>query len=104
MKIIWAEPAISDLESIRDYIAKDSDLFACDFVEKSLKVVETLCELPCIGRHVPEIKDKDLREIIFKSNYRIIYRINENSVLIVAIIHAARNIRKTKSYPWDKTG
>ena len=34
MKIEWTEPSISDLQHIRDYIAKDSEYFAARFVEK----------------------------------------------------------------------
>jgi len=34
MKIEWTEPSISDLQHIRDYIAKDSEYFAARFIEK----------------------------------------------------------------------
>jgi hypothetical protein len=32
MKIEWTEPAISDLESIRDYIGRDSEYYASRFI------------------------------------------------------------------------
>lgn len=33
MKIEWTEPALSDLESIREYIRKDSEYYATRFVD-----------------------------------------------------------------------
>jgi plasmid stabilization system protein ParE len=40
MKIHWTEPAIIDLENIRDYIAKDSPYYALEFVNKIMNTVE----------------------------------------------------------------
>ena len=34
MKIEWTEPAVSDMEMVRDYIAKDSEFYALRFVER----------------------------------------------------------------------
>jgi len=34
MKVQWTVPAVDDFESIRDYIARDSDLYAASFIEK----------------------------------------------------------------------
>jgi len=30
MKLIWTDPSIEDLRSIRDYIARDSDYYPAD--------------------------------------------------------------------------
>ena len=73
MKIEWTEPAISDLDSIRDYIARDSEYYADIFIEKIITAVENLEEFPEIGRIVPEAEERNIREILFH-NYRIIYR------------------------------
>lgn len=32
MKLEWTEPAIESLESIRDYIARDSEIYAADLL------------------------------------------------------------------------
>ena len=32
MNIVWTDPAILDLESIRDYIGRDSEYYAARFV------------------------------------------------------------------------
>ena len=50
-----------------------------------------LNEFPQLGRIVPEIKDDNIREIILYS-YRIIYRLNENSIQIIAVMHGRMDI------------
>jgi len=55
-----------------------------------------------MGRRVPEIDDRKIREIIFKS-YRIIYQLDEEKekLLVLAIIHAARDMGNIKPRPWE---
>mgnify|MGYP000929350511 FL=1 len=102
MRIHWAEPAVLDLESIRDYIARDSEYYAAEFVGRIINAVENLCVLPNMGRRVLEIDEPKIREIIFKS-YRIIYRLDEQKeiLLVLAIIHAARDMGNIKPRPWE---
>lgn len=75
MKLEWTEPALLDLESIREYIAKDSEYYAARFIARIIDAVETLTEFPLIGRYVPEAEDEKIRELLFH-NYRIIYRVD----------------------------
>ena len=102
MNIHWTEPAVLDLESVRDYIARDSEYYAAEFVGRIVNTVENLCILPSMGRRVPEIDDRKIREIIFKS-YRIIYQLDEEKekLLVLAIIHAARDMGNIKPRPWE---
>jgi toxin ParE1/3/4 len=48
-----------------------------------------LTRFPQAGRMVPEFDDEDLRELILYS-YRIIYRVQNDEALIVAVIHGKR--------------
>ena len=101
MNIRWTEPAVLDLENIRDFISRDSKYYAVEFTTKIIDAVEKLCLLPSMGRKVPEINDISIREIIF-NNYRIIYRIeNSKRILILGIIHATRDINNINPYPWE---
>ena len=92
-KIIWTKPAVSDLQAIVDYIAKDSKNYAHAFAEKILESVGNLSSFPLIGRFVPEYRKKEIREILFQS-YRIIYRVESQKILIITIIHGSRNLEK----------
>ncbi len=41
-RIIWSEEAWSDLESIIEYISKESEYFAINFINKIIAAVEML--------------------------------------------------------------
>jgi len=89
MKIFWTESAVADLTSIRDGIARDSEYYASEFVNKIIETVENLVEFPMKGRSVPEAYQKDVREIVFH-NYRIMYRVEESRIIILTILYSAR--------------
>ncbi|MEK6699152.1 MAG: type II toxin-antitoxin system RelE/ParE family toxin [Nitrospirota bacterium] len=100
MKLEWTEPALLDLENLREYIAKDSEYYAARFVARIIDAAETLQELPRIGRVVPEAEDETIRELLFR-NYRIMYRVEADRVLILTIIHGNRDISQRMPKPWD---
>lgn len=100
MKIEWTELSISDLQHIRDYIAKDSEYFAARFVEKIIYRIDMLPDFPKMGRIVIEADDKAIRELIYQK-YRIIYRVEKERILILAIIHGSRDLSITETKPWE---
>ena len=85
----WSPEAIEDLDSIVGYIAKDSHFYAKAVANKILTVAREIPEHPYIGRVVPEIGDKQIRER-FVYSFRLIYKIDEGNILIIAIIHGKR--------------
>lgn len=72
MRLDWTDPALDDLEGIRDYIGKDSPYYARRFIERIFDAVEMLREQPRMGRLVPEANRDEVRELLFHG-YRIIY-------------------------------
>jgi addiction module RelE/StbE family toxin len=90
-KVSWSPEAIEDLQSIADYIAKDSRNYAQSVVEKVFDISRGLALQPSIGRIVPEIGVAKFRERFIYS-YRLIYQIEGNEILIVAVIHGKRLI------------
>ncbi|SNS05495.1 Plasmid stabilization system protein ParE [Anaerovirgula multivorans] len=98
MRIEWTEPAVIDLEDIRDYISRDSKYYGLVVVERIFDAVEKLSSFPNIGREVPETSSSNIKEIIF-NNYRIIYKLDGEIILILAIIHGARDLKNMK--PWE---
>lgn len=85
----WSPEAIDDVESIASYIARDSVFYAKAVVKKIFSASQRLDMFPESGRIVPEIGDDKIREI-FVYSYRVMYRIEENQVLVVAVIHGKR--------------
>ena len=96
-KVIWADGAVADLDAAADYISKDSPAYAASFVLQSLEAARSLGDLPERGRVVPEFKREDIREI-FVFSYRLIYRIDELRVSVLALIHGRRDF----SQAWDE--
>lgn len=89
LKVVWSPRAIQDVEAIASYIAQDSAAYAGAVVEKIIANTRRLSSFPQSGRVVPELNDPKLREQI-AYNYRIIYRVRADSVLVVAVIHGRR--------------
>lgn len=89
VRIIWSPNAISDLESICDFIAFDSEYYAHSFAKGVIHSIENLILFPKSGRVVPEYNQQHIREIIYHK-YRIVYRIKSDVVEIAAITHGAR--------------
>lgn len=90
-RVSWSPEALEDVESIASFIARDSAFYAKAVVNKLIESSRSLKKYPERGRIVPELGDKDVREI-FVYSYRLIYRIHEKNILIVAVIHGKRLI------------
>lgn len=86
MKIIWSPLAIDRASEIAEYISLDNPTAANKWINDVFKKVLILKSSPQIGRTVPEINRKEIREIIF-GNYRIIYRIEKLNISILTIRH-----------------
>ena len=89
LEVKWSPEATEDLESIAEYIARDSEFYAQAVVTEILSVSRNIGEFPLIGRIVPEIGDERLRERFIYS-YRLVYGIEPERILIVAVIHGKR--------------
>ncbi len=88
-QVIWSPEATEDLELIAEYIARDSEFYSHTVVTKILDLTRTIGDHPLIGKIVPEIEHKEIRECPVYS-YRIIYKVKKEIILIVAIIHGKR--------------
>ena len=51
---------------------------------------------------MPEANDDSIRELIF-GNYRVIYRLEAERVLLLTVIHGSRNLAALEPKPWDLT-
>jgi plasmid stabilization system protein ParE len=89
--VIWSQHAIDDVDSIAAYITADSEAYAASVVREILAKARRLSEFPYIGRVVPEFDDEAIREV-FVYSYRIIYRIENNDIVIAAVVHGKRLI------------
>jgi len=88
-KVRWSPEALEDVDSIAQYIARDSQFYARATVSKILDFSRSIAKFPQMGRIVPEFNDKTIRERLVYS-YRLVYKIEHAGILIVAVIHDKR--------------
>jgi toxin ParE1/3/4 len=86
MKIVWSPLAVDRASEIAGYIAQDKPSAAEKWINTIFSKVERLKSSPEVGRIVPEISNKQFRELIY-GNYRIIYRIEKKQISILTIRH-----------------
>lgn len=91
-RIVWSRPARDDLKEVVSYIKADSPAYAKSFALRLHQRLARLELFPDGDRLVPEDYTNSYRELLFKS-YRIIYRQQDDTVAIVAVIHGARMLR-----------
>jgi len=84
--LAWSPEAIEDIERIALYIERDSIHYARAVVARIVAIAESIPENPELGRIVPEIGDPAYRER-FAHKYRIVYHLEVERVVIVAVIH-----------------
>ncbi len=92
-QVILSPVALNDLQAIFDYIANDSESYAAKVVDKILHRITVLETHIRVGKVVREFKNEAIREIL-EGNYRIIYRIeNETEISVARIYHSARLLK-----------
>jgi plasmid stabilization system protein ParE len=81
-------------------LSKDSEAYANRFAERIIEAAESLQTLPLRGRTVPEANSDSIRELLFGS-FRIIYRVEPTRVLLMTVVHAARDLARMEPKPWE---
>ena len=91
-RIIWTEPAISDLNDIAEYIALDKVSAAKKLVQKVFSRVELLTDSPNSGRKPPELCESRYREVIV-GPCRIFYRVSGDEVIVLYVMRVERLLK-----------
>lgn len=103
-QVAWAAVAHRDLKKIIDYIAIDSPGNALRILKKIRQKVSDLYSMPERGRIVPELQEQGIhtyRELII-APWRVIYRISNTTVLVLAVIDSRRNVEDILLYRFAK--
>jgi plasmid stabilization system protein ParE len=96
--IAWSDGARRDLRAIFAYVAQDSRVYAKRLVDRIREKVQLLKNFPELGARVEDWETENIREIQ-EGNYRIIYRTKANSIQILTVIHAARQLPEFGKIP-----
>ena len=92
MKIRRLPSAIRDLDDIWFHIALDDEPAATRLVERIARSVARLGDFPLSGPARPDIAS-DAHSLTV-GNYLLLYRVGEDSVDIVRVLHGAREITR----------
>jgi addiction module RelE/StbE family toxin len=90
-EVVWSPRAIDDVRAIATYIAEDSVAYAKSVAQKIVASARRLATFPMSGRVVPEFGDENIREV-FAYGYRVIYRVEGETVTIAAVVHGKRPV------------
>jgi toxin ParE1/3/4 len=88
MEIVWRASALNDLEAIREFIAQDNPRAAARVLLAIRIAIDRLGRHPSLGRAGRVEGTREL--IISNAPYIVAYRVGENQVRILAIIHTSR--------------
>ena len=92
-RVIWAQRARDALDEAAAYVAQDSLEAAVNLINKALDDAESLATLSERGHIVPELRDRNLREL-FIYKYRLLYEVHPSHVTIVGFVHDARDFNR----------
>lgn len=93
--VLWTRTARRDLAAIIDDIAEDSPADAAAVLDRLERRAEALQNHPARGRPVPELCAVDVRHYreLVERPWRIIYRIQAHSVLVLAVLDSRRDLQ-----------
>ena len=93
-RLIWTEPALSDLDAIADYIALDDPEAARKLVRRVFAHVEQLKENPESGSIPPELRPMRRYRQIVERPCRVFYRVEGKKIFIVHVIRGEQLLRR----------
>ena len=92
--VVWAATAAADLAAVADYLAREDIGIALRMIEELHARAAKLESFPFRGRVVPELQIQGIvhyREV-FRHPWRILYRVAGNTVYVVTVCDARRNV------------
>lgn len=97
-EVRWTKTALTDLEEIGDFIAKDSVRYADLTVSKLFESPNILEKNPRAGKVVPELNNESIRQLV-RGSYRIIYHLfDENQIEILTVHRSSRLLGNTYNF------
>lgn len=91
-RLVWAEPALQDLEQIADYIALDDPEAAKRLVQHVFGQVELLEQLPDLCPVPHDLPDSRYKHLVV-GPLRIFHRVEGDTVYIVYVMRSERDLR-----------
>ena len=93
--IVRLPKADNDLDEIWAYIAQDNPTAAYGVIKRIIGSTARLGDYPLSG---PALGIADFRTLSIPP-YMVVYKVSDDAILIVRVIHAARDIRRLNLAP-----
>ncbi|OGV67696.1 MAG: plasmid stabilization protein [Lentisphaerae bacterium RIFOXYB12_FULL_65_16] len=93
-ELIWAEPAIQDLDAVADYIALDNPDAARRYVRKVFAEVSRLKVFPEMGQVPAELEDLPQYRHLVIGPCRLFYRVSAGNVFVLHVTRCERLFRR----------
>lgn len=88
-RISWSDAARSDLRLIRQWISRDSRIYATRLLRRIRLKVDGVRQFPEAASHVVEIDNESIREI-YEGPYRIIFEFDDKMIHVLTVVHGSR--------------
>jgi plasmid stabilization system protein ParE len=99
VKVVFSEQARAGLIAIGDHIAADNPRRAVSFVQELRQTARALADMPRGFPLVPRYERHGIRRRPYK-NYLIFYRIEDDRIVIVHVLHGAQDY-ESQLFPGD---
>jgi len=87
-RIEWSRPALNDLISAGEYIAKDNPGAAKRMADRVQEAVENLIDNPSIGK--PGRLERTREFVVTGTPFIVVYWLKEGTIQILRILHHAQ--------------
>ena len=84
----WTDQAVHDLQSIREFIERDSPRYGRLVAERLYHATSKIESFPLSGRMVPELGREEIRELIV-GDYRIVYRLEGELAVLLTVYRSS---------------
>ena len=91
MRVDWTDLALDRADEIAQHIAEDDREAAVRWMVGLFDAADRLSRFPEGGRMVPELEQRDVRELVYGA-YRIFYRVGD-AVRVLSVRHGSQLIR-----------
>ena len=88
-RVVWTAQAMADLREIRQFIARDSRMYAQRTIKRIRAAVHSCRRFPDAAPMAPEFDDPEIRET-FVGSYRALFRLTPKTITVLTVVHAAR--------------
>ena len=92
-EVSWSEEAIRQWKKIIETVAETSAGRAQRLASQLMRAPDHLAHSPKMGRRVPELGRDDIRELVSVRPFRIIYQLQGDVCVVLAVIHGRRDLR-----------